>query len=86
MQQHIQTISEYQKFSRKIILTSACSVLLASSVGMFMQSAVSMFALPLPGWVFALLEMALACLGLWWTNRNDKQESAKSEGKPGENK
>lgn len=72
MQHHVKAINEYQLYSRRLILTTACTVLLSSAVGMLVQSAVGMVAFPIPSWAFALLQMALACLGLWWVNRNGK--------------
>ena len=67
-------IEDYQVFSRKLILTTACTVLLSSAVSSFVQSAVGIFAPLVPAWSFSLLEMVLACFGLWWVNRNGKKK------------
>lgn len=68
-------------FSRKLILTSAFSVLLSSSITGGVQSAVAMFAPAFPAWVFTLLEAAIACVGLYWVSKNGKNSVKNKENK-----
>lgn len=63
-------MDSYHSFSRKLILTTACTVLLSSAIGDLIKNSVGYFTLPLPGWLFSLVQIALACFGLWWVNRN----------------
>jgi len=74
MQQHVKTISEYQTFSQKLLLTTACTVILSGGISAFVQGAVANFAPLFPAWAFPLVQMLGASLGLWWLTKNGKKK------------
>ena len=65
---------EYLQFTRKLALTTACTVLLSSAITGLIQSLVGVVAPYFPTWPFMLAEMVLASLGLWYLTKNGKRK------------
>ena len=68
------TLDHYQKFTRKLVLTTACTVLLSSAVSGLIQGLVSIAAPYFPTWPFSMLQIIAASLGLWWLTKNGKRK------------
>ena len=69
-------VDEYHNFTKKLLLTTACTVLLSSAVSSFMQSIIATFAPLVPTWLFSLVEIIIASLGLWVINKNGSDKHA----------
>jgi hypothetical protein len=74
MQHHVETINEYHIFTKKLLLTTGCAVLLSSGISAFMQGALASFAPLFPAWIFPLVQIAAASVGLWWITKNGKKK------------
>jgi hypothetical protein len=74
MQHETQTkLRDYRQFTNKLVLTTACTVLLSSAVSSFVQTTAATFAPLFPSWWFSLIEIVIASAGLWWLTKNGKQ-------------
>ena len=63
-------ITDYKDFSHKLILTTACTVLLSAGVSSFLLGLVGSFAPLFPSWTFSLVQVLAASVGLWWLTKN----------------
>jgi len=78
MQHHIQAIEEYHIFTKKLLLTTGCAVLLSSGISSFLQGALASFAPFFPSWAFPLAQVAAASAGLWWLTKNGDKKAKPS--------
>ena len=70
-------IGDFHSFTTKLLLTSACAVILSGGINSFLQGLVATFAPLFPGWIFSLIQILGASLCLWWINRNGQKEVGK---------
>jgi|GEM_PF-1544260 len=69
-----QKLIDYRNFTKKLALTTACTVLLSSGMTILVQNIVAQFSPFFPSWGFPLLEVIIASVGLWIITRNGKEE------------
>lgn len=72
-QSKITLLKDYPNFTKKLVLTTACTVLLSSAVASFVQSAAGTIAPLFPTWQLALVQIGIASAGLWWLTKNGKR-------------